>query len=82
MEEKIEFIKEPTDREYLKLIKIKEPNPKAFKVKCLGWCDKDFLSASKFLRFCEKCKSKKNKISEDNSISEHGSCGISFSVED
>lgn len=39
---------------------------KEFKVKCLGWCDKEFLSESKFVRFCEKCRSKKNKIAEDN----------------
>jgi len=39
---------------------------KEFKVKCLGWCDKEFMSESKFIRFCERCKSKKNKISEDS----------------
>lgn len=39
---------------------------KEFKVKCLGWCDKEFMSESKFIRFCERCKAKKTKISEDN----------------
>jgi hypothetical protein len=41
---------------------------KEFKVKCLGWCNKEFMSESKFIRFCERCKSKKIKISEDNSL--------------
>jgi len=52
---KKDFFKKP-----LKKIK------KEFKVKCLGWCDKEFMSESKFIRFCERCKSKKSKISEDN----------------
>lgn len=41
---------------------------KEFKVKCLGWCNKEFMSESKFIRFCERCKCKKIKISEDNSL--------------
>ena len=41
---------------------------KEFKVKCLGWCNKEFMSESKFIRFCERCKGKKIKISEDNSL--------------
>ena len=44
----------------------KNKTRKEFKVKCLGWCDKEFMSESKFIRFCERCKAKKTKISEDN----------------
>lgn len=65
-----------TDKEFLRLTKGKEPKPEMVKVKCLGWCEKEFMSPSKFLRFCEKCKIKKNKICEDNSMSEHGTSGV------
>lgn len=37
-------------------------------VKCLGWCEKEFLSESKFLRFCPKCKDKKEGIIKSTSI--------------
>lgn len=39
-----------------------------FAVKCLGWCEKEFLSESKFLRFCPRCKEKKEGIIKSNSI--------------
>ncbi len=70
-----------SDREFLRISKNQKSNVEKVKVKCLGWCNEEFMSESKFLRFCEKCKAKKNKISEDNYISEHGSCGIQFSDE-
>lgn len=41
---------------------------KKFVVKCLGWCEKEFKSESKFLRFCPKCKEKKENIYRSNSI--------------
>ena len=62
MEEEKETISE---KEFLR--RPLERPKKEFKVKCLGWCDKEFMSESKFVRFCEKCKTKKAKIVEDSS---------------
>jgi len=39
-----------------------------FLVKCLGWCDQEFMSSNKFLRFCPKCKEKKENVIRTNSI--------------
>jgi len=48
-------------------MKNKEPVEKV-KVKCLGWCEKEFMSENKFLRFCPKCKEKKESIVKNTSI--------------
>lgn len=46
----------------------KKENLEKVTVKCLGWCEKEFLSENKFLRFCPKCKEKKEGILKSNSI--------------
>jgi len=79
MEEKVFFDESMSDKEFLRLTRFKKPKPEMTKVKCLGWCDKEFMSPSKFVRFCDKCRSKKDKISEDNYIFQHGSCGVNVS---
>jgi Zn finger protein HypA/HybF involved in hydrogenase expression len=38
------------------------------KVKCLGWCEKEFMSENRFLRFCPKCKEKKESLLKNTSI--------------
>jgi Zn finger protein HypA/HybF involved in hydrogenase expression len=38
------------------------------KVKCLGWCEGEFMSINRFLRFCPKCKEKKESIVKNTSI--------------
>jgi hypothetical protein len=44
--------------------KPKKINPNSFlivknEVKCLGWCNKTFLTEIKFQRYCPACKNKK-----------------------
>jgi len=65
-----------SEEEFLKLPP-KAPK-KQFKVKCLGWCDKEFLSESKFLRFCEKCRDKRNKLVHDCYLNSHNTNGLTI----
>mgnify|MGYP000205108229 CR=1 FL=1 len=42
--------------------------PNAGETRCLGWCGKKFWSSDKFIiRFCNKCRSKRNHLSENMS---------------
>lgn len=35
----------------------------AGKVKCLGWCNKEFISPNKvYVRLCHECKEKSNNL--------------------
>lgn len=68
-----------SEKSFLKS-RLKRPK-KEFKVKCLGWCDKEFMSESKFVRFCEKCRSKRTKIIEDSSCLEGKSIPSGMYVE-
>lgn len=49
-------------------IKLKHSDPG--KVKCLGWCNKEFLSSNKkCIRYCKKCSILKDRIQDQTSLS-------------
>lgn len=46
------------------------------KIKCLGWCNKEFVSPNKiYVRYCTKCSEKKDDVQKSHSLRTFNSSG-------
>jgi hypothetical protein len=76
--------KRPRPRQEAIYVEIKKSNAEVEarnsnpgKVMCLGWCNKMFHSTNKtYVRFCEKCRRKKDEQQQQHSLKTYSSAVI------